>query len=84
MHSSVSSAHERDFAYAGTRTARTSYRSGGTRRPVCHDAPMYADAPIQRAAAGNAIEYAYRALGEGDVPLVLLQQFRGNLAFLRD
>src|SRR5580765_638760 len=33
----------------------------------------------QRVTAGNAIEYAYRDLGEGDVPLVLLQHFRGNL-----
>ena len=31
------------------------------------------------AAAENGIEYAYRDLGEGDVPLVLLQHFRGNL-----
>src|SRR5262249_27226609 len=29
--------------------------------------------------AGNGIEYAYRELGEGDLPLVLLQHFRGNL-----
>jgi pimeloyl-ACP methyl ester carboxylesterase len=29
--------------------------------------------------AGNAIEYAYRDLGESVVPLVLLQHFRGNL-----
>src|SRR5256885_12860179 len=42
-------------------------------------APSYADAPTQRIAAGNGIEYAYRDLGEGDVPLVLLQHFRGNL-----
>src|SRR5712671_4371565 len=33
----------------------------------------------QGVTAGNAIEYAYRDLGEGDVPLVLLQHFRGNL-----
>ena len=33
----------------------------------------------ERVTAGNAIEYAYRDLGEGDVPLVLLQHFRGNL-----
>src|SRR5258705_8206794 len=33
----------------------------------------------QRVTAGNAIEYAYRDLGEGEVPLVLLQHFRGNL-----
>jgi pimeloyl-ACP methyl ester carboxylesterase len=39
----------------------------------------YADAPIKRVTAENAIEYAYRDLGAGDVPLVLLQHFRGNL-----
>jgi pimeloyl-ACP methyl ester carboxylesterase len=39
----------------------------------------YAAAPIQRVKADSAIEYAYRELGEGDVPLVLLQHFRGNL-----
>jgi pimeloyl-ACP methyl ester carboxylesterase len=42
--------------------------------------PMrYADASTQRVTAGNAIEYAHRNLGEGEVPLVLLQHFRGNL-----
>jgi pimeloyl-ACP methyl ester carboxylesterase len=41
---------------------------------------MSADtAPTQRVNAANAIEYAYRSLGESDVPLVLLQHFRGNL-----
>src|ERR1700749_2664254 len=40
---------------------------------------MYAEALIQRITAHNGIEYAYRDLGEGDVPLVLLQHFRGNL-----
>ena len=30
-------------------------------------------------AAENGVEYAYRELGEGAVPLVLLQHFRGNL-----
>jgi len=39
----------------------------------------YTDASTQRVAAGNGIEYAYRDLGAGDVPLVLLQHFRGNL-----
>ena len=39
----------------------------------------YADASINRVTAENAIEYAYRDLGESDVPLVLLQHFRGNL-----
>ena len=39
----------------------------------------YTDAPIRRGTAENAIEYAYRDLGEGDVPLILFQHFRGNL-----
>jgi pimeloyl-ACP methyl ester carboxylesterase len=39
----------------------------------------YIDASTQRITADNGIEYAYRELGEGDVPLVLLQHFRGNL-----
>jgi pimeloyl-ACP methyl ester carboxylesterase len=39
----------------------------------------YIDASIQRIPADNGIEYAYRDLGESDVPLVLLQHFRGNL-----
>jgi pimeloyl-ACP methyl ester carboxylesterase len=39
----------------------------------------YTDLPAQRVAAGNAIEYAYRDFGHSEVPLVLLQHFRGNL-----
>jgi pimeloyl-ACP methyl ester carboxylesterase len=39
----------------------------------------YADASIKRVTAENGIEYAYRDLGAGEVPLVLLQHFRGNL-----
>ena len=39
----------------------------------------YTDASTLRVTAGHAIEYAYRELGDGDVPLVLLQHFRGNL-----
>src|SRR3954471_12199934 len=40
----------------------------------------YTDASTQRVvAADGATEYAYRELGEGEVPLVLLQHFRGNL-----
>jgi len=39
----------------------------------------YADAPIRLVAAENGIEYAYRDLGQGELPLVLLQHFRGNL-----
>src|SRR3954454_2945291 len=40
----------------------------------------YADASTRRVVtADSAIEYAYRDVGDGDVPLVLLQHFRGNL-----
>jgi pimeloyl-ACP methyl ester carboxylesterase len=40
----------------------------------------YTDASTHQViAADGAIEFAYRELGEGDVPLVLLQHFRGNL-----
>ena len=39
----------------------------------------YADASTQRVSGGNGVEYAYRDVGAGDVPLVLLQHFRGNL-----
>jgi pimeloyl-ACP methyl ester carboxylesterase len=36
-------------------------------------------ASTRRVTAENGIEYGYRDVGEGDVPLVLLQHFRGNL-----
>jgi pimeloyl-ACP methyl ester carboxylesterase len=39
----------------------------------------YVDASTKRVTAENGIEYAYRDVGESDVPLVLLQHFRGNL-----
>src|SRR5438128_3478990 len=39
----------------------------------------YTAASTLRVTADNAIEYAYRDLGQSDVPLVLLQHFRGNL-----
>jgi len=42
-------------------------------------AVSYADATTQRVSADSGIEYAYRDLGESEVPLVLLQHFRGNL-----
>ena len=41
--------------------------------------PGYAAAPIKRVTAENGIDYAYRDLGASEVPLVLLQHFRGNL-----
>ncbi|GAA4335250.1 alpha/beta hydrolase [Streptomyces venetus] len=40
---------------------------------------LYAQAPVKTVSAGNGIEYAYRETGEGEVPLVLLMHFRGNL-----
>lgn len=39
----------------------------------------YVDAATKRVAAENGIEYAYRDDGASDLPLVLLQHFRGNL-----
>jgi pimeloyl-ACP methyl ester carboxylesterase len=39
----------------------------------------YVDASTRRITAESGIDYAYRDLGEGDVPLVLLQHFRGSL-----
>jgi pimeloyl-ACP methyl ester carboxylesterase len=40
----------------------------------------YTSAPTKQVvAADGATEYAYREIGGGDVPLVLLQHFRGNL-----
>ena len=40
---------------------------------------MYADAEARRVTADTGVEYAYRDLGEGGVPLVLLVHFRGSL-----
>ncbi len=39
----------------------------------------YSELPNKLVSAGNGIHYAYRETGEGSVPLVLLQHFRGNL-----
>src|ERR1700756_4789692 len=39
----------------------------------------YGTAPNQVIHADNGIDYAYREIGTGTVPLVLLQHFRGNL-----
>jgi pimeloyl-ACP methyl ester carboxylesterase len=39
----------------------------------------YSGAPNRRVSAANGVEYAYRETGDGAVPLVLLQHFRGNL-----
>ena len=42
-------------------------------------AAAYADAPNERITASNGVDYAYRDIGDGNMPLVLLQHFRGNL-----
>lgn len=47
--------------------------------PATETQVSYTDASTQRVAADIGIEYAYRDLGDTDVPLVLLQHFRGNL-----
>jgi pimeloyl-ACP methyl ester carboxylesterase len=39
----------------------------------------YSELPNKVVSAGNRIDYAYRDAGEGQIPLVLLQHFRGNL-----
>jgi pimeloyl-ACP methyl ester carboxylesterase len=42
-------------------------------------AGTYLESPNKKVGAANGIDYAYRELGDGAVPLVLLQHFRGNL-----
>ena len=39
----------------------------------------YSSLPNRLVSAANGVDYAYRDAGEGAVPLVLLQHFRGNL-----
>ena len=41
----------------------------------------YSELPNERVSAANGVDYAFRdtGRGEGTVPLVLLQHFRGNL-----
>jgi len=39
----------------------------------------YSEAPNKTVHAANGIDYAYRQVGDGALPLVLLQHFRGNL-----
>jgi pimeloyl-ACP methyl ester carboxylesterase len=39
----------------------------------------YSSLPNQLCRAPNGVDYAYREAGAGDVPLVVLQHFRGNL-----
>ena len=42
-------------------------------------AATYAELPNKVVSAANGVDYAYRDTGDGGVPLVLLQHFRGNL-----
>ena len=42
-------------------------------------AAIYSELPNKLVSAANGINYAYRDAGDGGVPLVLLQHFRGNL-----
>jgi len=42
-------------------------------------AATYSELPNKLVRAANGIDYAYRDAGDGGVPLVLLQHFRGNL-----
>ena len=39
----------------------------------------YSGLPNKLVSAANGVDYAYRDTGEGEVPLVLLNHFRGNL-----
>jgi len=43
------------------------------------EAAGYVGAPNKRVTADNRIDYAFRDVGRGDVPLILFQHFRGNL-----
>jgi len=46
---------------------------------VVTDIATYAGVATRHVVAGSGVAYAYREVGVGDVPLVLLQHFRGNL-----
>jgi pimeloyl-ACP methyl ester carboxylesterase len=41
----------------------------------------YSDCPTKTIGAANGVDYAYRELGDDEVPLVLFQHFRGNLDY---
>jgi pimeloyl-ACP methyl ester carboxylesterase len=42
-------------------------------------AQAYKEAANKKVSSANGIDYTYREVGTGNVPLVLLQHFRGNL-----
>jgi pimeloyl-ACP methyl ester carboxylesterase len=62
---------ERTVASAGGTHKRTAMRKAMT--------ATYSGSPNLLVSAANGVDYAYRETGEGPVPLVLLQHFRGNL-----
>jgi pimeloyl-ACP methyl ester carboxylesterase len=41
----------------------------------------YLEAPNKRIKAANGVDYVYRDLGDGPMPVVLFQHFRGNLDY---
>jgi len=41
--------------------------------------PLYAELPNKLVSSADRVDYAYRHAGEGEVPLVLLQPFHGDL-----
>ena len=41
--------------------------------------PSYSALPNQLVSAPDGVDYAYREAGQGELPLILLQHFRGNL-----
>ncbi len=46
---------------------------------ITTDDCLYSGLPNKLVSAANGVDYAYRDTGEGEVPLVLLNHFRGNL-----
>ncbi|MEA3191653.1 MAG: hypothetical protein QOD77_2288, partial [Thermoplasmata archaeon] len=41
----------------------------------------YSECPTKMVRAANGVDYAFRELGDGAMPLILLQHFRGNLDY---
>src|SRR5580698_8731953 len=65
---------------AGTQPLTGDHREGdGTMTGSTPVATPYAALPNKLIGAANGVDYAYREAGDGEVPLVLLQHFRGNL-----
>src|SRR5204862_5904054 len=66
----------------GDELARASMNPISEEHPMTATSPTAAEymaSPNRVLSAANGIDYAYRDLGEGTPPLVLLQHFRGNL-----